>query len=91
MSKTLTKEEWKSLWGILWRVLVFGPILFPIGAILFSLVVALLLFPPCYAVLAIATGDILLGLAVAAVWLVLLRLTLRLRRKLFEGIEYAGI
>jgi hypothetical protein len=91
MKRVLTKEDWKSLWGILWRVLLFGPILFPLGVAILVLILGFLLIPPCYALLAITSGDVLLGLAVGGVWLVLLRFSRRLLRKVFEGWEYTGI
>ncbi|HEY6167077.1 MAG TPA: hypothetical protein VI454_03495 [Verrucomicrobiae bacterium] len=91
MTNKLTREEWKSLWGILWRLLLFGPILLPLGAALLFLVAGFVFVPPCYAFMAIVDGHVLRGIVVAAAWLVLFRLNRNLLRKMFEGLEYSGI
>ena len=86
-----TKEEWNGLWAILWRLVLFGPILLPLGFGLLMIALGLLAGPPIYAARAIANGQWLMGLTIAAVWCCTLRLTRGLLRRLFEGIEYSGI
>lgn len=59
----LTKNEWKGLWAILWRVLIFGPILGILGLAVLLLVIAAFVAPPPYAALAFLTGEWLKGAA----------------------------
>jgi hypothetical protein len=87
----LTKNDWKGLWAILWRVLIFGPILGILGLALLLLVIAAFAAPPLYAALAFITGDWLFGIAALLAWFVVLRFRRPILRWTFEGIEYASI
>ncbi len=87
----LTKNEWKGLWAILWRVLIFGPILGILGLALLLLVIAAFVAPTPYAALAFLTGDWLEGAAALLGWLVVLRFRRPIVRWTFEGMEYASI
>jgi hypothetical protein len=87
----LTKNEWRGLWAILWRVLIFGPILGILGLALLLLVIAAFVAPPPYAALAFLTGDWLKGSAALLGWFVLLRFRRPILRWTFEGMAYASI
>ena len=66
------KTDWRSLWGILWRVLLLGPIFGLLGLALLLLVIGAFAAPPLYAVFAFVSGDWLLGIMALAVWAVVL-------------------
>jgi len=85
----LTKNDGKGLWAILWRVLIFGPILWIFGLALLLLVMAAFIAPPFYAAFALYSGDWLLGVASLMGWFVVLRFRRPILRWLLEGIEYS--
>lgn len=87
----LTANDWKGLWAILWRTLVFGPVVWVVGTILLAVIIGAIVAPPAYAVFAFLAGDWLLGTAVLLPWFVLLRFRQRIFRWAFAGIEYGGI
>lgn len=87
----LTKNEWRGLWAILWRVLIFGPILGILGLALLLLVVAAFVAPPPYAALALLTGDWLKGAAALIGWFVVLHFRRPILRWTFEGMAYSSI
>ena len=91
LMRGLTKNDCKGLWAILWRVLIFGPILWTLGLALLLLVIAAFVAPPLYAAVAFFTSDWLSGIAALIVWLILLRLRRRILRWALEGIEYGSI
>lgn len=91
MKRCLSKSEWAGLWAILWRMVVFGPILMPLGVALFLGTVVGIFAPPGYALIAFITGDYVSGLLILAGWLIFMRLTRRLRRQLLAGIEYSSL
>jgi hypothetical protein len=86
----LSAGEWKSLWGILWRTLLFGPILFPIGACLLALVLGFLVAPPIYAGALIFQGHWIFAVALGATWFVLLLWARPRLRRVFDGFEWAS-
>jgi hypothetical protein len=86
-----SKTDWKSLWAILWRVLLFGPILGVLGLALLLLVIGAFVAPPIYAAFAFFSGDWFLGIAALAAWAVVLRFRRSILRWTLEGIEYASI
>jgi len=87
----VSKNDWKGLWAILWRTLILAPILWILGLVLLSLVLAVLILPPFYVVLAFFVGDWLLGILTLIGWLVVLRFSRPMLRWTLEGIEYGGI
>ena len=87
----LTKNDYRGLWGVLWRVLVFGPIIWLLGLALLALVIGAFLAPPIYAGFALLSGDWLLGSAVLIPWFVLLSFSRPILRWTLEGIEYGSI
>ena len=87
----LTKDDYKGLWAVLWRVLILGPILWILGLALLVLVMGAFVAPPLYAALAFFTGDWVFGVAALIGWFVVLRFRRPLLRWALEGIEYAGI
>ena len=87
----LTKNDWKGLWAILWRVLIFGPVLGILGLVLFFLVIAAFVAPPFYAGFAFFAGDWIFGIIALAVWAVVLRFRRPILRWTLEGIEHVGI
>jgi hypothetical protein len=87
----LTKHDWQGLWAILWRVLLFGPIVWVLGLFLLVLVIAAFVVPPLYAAAAFITGDWLYGIAALAAWAVVLRFRRPILHWTREGIEYGSI
>ncbi|MBN9693604.1 MAG: hypothetical protein J0M24_25440 [Verrucomicrobia bacterium] len=87
----LTKNDWKGLWAILWRTLVFGPVVWVVGTILLAVIIGAFVTPPAYALLAFLAGDWFLGLAALIPWFVLLCFRQRISRWAFAGIEHGGI
>jgi hypothetical protein len=87
----LTRNDWKALWAMLWRVLIVVPIVWVLGLALLFVVIAAFVAPPCYAAIAFLSGDWLLGIAALCAWCVVLRFRRPILRWTFEGIEYASI
>jgi hypothetical protein len=87
----LTRNDRKGLWAILWRTLIFAPILWILGLLLFTLVLGAFIVPPIYAVLAFFAGDWLWGITALIVWFVLLCFRRPILRWTFEGIEHAAM
>ena len=85
------KIDWKSLWGVLWRVLLFGPILWVLGSALLTLVIGAFLAPPLYAAFAFYFGDWFRGIVALAAWTVVLRFRRPILRWTLDGIEYGSI
>ena len=79
------------LWSLLWRLLVFGPILIPLGFLFLALILASLVLPPVYAVVVTMDGHCVLGPFVCLAWLGWLRFGRGFLRWLFQGIEYASL
>jgi hypothetical protein len=90
MSRGLTKDEWKILWAILWRLLVFGPILMTLGLAMFGVVMAFLLCPPVLAAIDFFTGSIWLGLLILGVWFAAVWFSRKWLRKFFKEFEGIG-
>ena len=86
----MTAEEWKGLWAILWRFLILGPLLLPLGLCIFALIVAIVLGPFGFAIHLFLTDRPLRAILVVLVWATVLRKSRRLFEKLLEGIEHAG-
>ena len=93
MKHKITREDFSGLWSLLWRVVLFGTVLLPLGAALLVLLLAWVCGPPVYAVACFVDGRPFLGLGVVLGWLISLRLARGrgLLRRFSEGIEYAGI
>jgi len=87
----VSKNDWKGLWAVLWRTLILGPIVWILGLVLLFLVLALLIVPPFYAVLAFFNGDWLFGILALTGWLVVLRFRRPMLRWTLKGIEYGDI
>lgn len=87
----LTKNDWKGLWSVLWRVLILGPIVGLFGLVLLAVVIAAFTAPPAYAALAFLSGDWVLGIAALAAWSVALRFRRQILHWTLEGIQHAGI
>ena len=87
----LTKNEWKGLWAILWRVLLLGPFVGLLGLALLVLVISAFVAPLCFAFIAFLDERWLVGILWLIPWMVLLRFSRRIWRWLLEGIEYGGI
>jgi hypothetical protein len=85
------RTDWKSLWGILWRVLLLGPIFGLLGLALLLLVIGAFAAPPLYAVFAFVSGDWLLGIVAVVAWAVVLYFRRPILRWALEGIEYASL
>lgn len=83
---SLTKNDWKGLWAILWRSLVFGPIVWTTGSLLLTLLIAAFVAPPIYGVFAFLAGEWVLDLAALIPWFILLRF----RRSICVGLLRAS-
>lgn len=76
------------LWSILWRLLVFGPILLPIGLLMFFLLIASAAAPLGYGVGLVIEGRYLMGgfvLVLLSMWLYFGR---RFYAWMLEGWQY---
>lgn len=87
----LTKNDWKGIGAVLWRILIFGPILWMLGLALLFVVIAAFIAAPLYAAIAFYSGDWPFGIAALCVWCVVLRFRRPILRWTLEGIEYASI
>jgi hypothetical protein len=85
------KPDWKSLWGILWRVLLLGPVVGLLGLALLLLVIGAFAAPPIYAVFAFVSGDWFFGILAVTAWAVVLHFRRPILRWALEGIEYASL
>ena len=88
-SHTLTKNDWRGLWAVLWRFLLFGPILLPIGFVILVVAMAATVAPFAYAAVLMTSGHFLLGMLLAFLWSAALWLARPVFDWLFEGLEYA--
>jgi hypothetical protein len=86
-----TRNDWKGLWSVLWRVLILGPIVGIFGLALLVLVIGAFVALPIVAVVALSDGDWFPGIAALGAWLVVMRFRRPLLRWTFEGFEYTGI
>jgi hypothetical protein len=86
----MTKIEWQSLWRILWRVVLVGPVLWLLGLGWMLLVLAAFVAPPILAVGAFLNGSWFSLMSVLAIWLVALRFGRPVLRWTFQGIEWAS-
>ena len=87
----LTKIDWKSLWGILWRVLLLAPVLWVLGLALLVIVLGAFVVPPFYAVFLICAGHWLVSGIVIIGWLFLLGFRTPILRWTLDGFEYSDI
>lgn len=79
------------LWSLLWRLLLFGPILMTIGALMLTALIASILVPPFYAVILAMEGHYMLGALVIGTWIAWLPWARRLSCWMMQGIEYSSI
>lgn len=91
MRSRITSDELKGLWGILWRFLLLGPILLPLGLALFVLAIAISFAPIAFGVYLMCSEHVVWGIVVCLAWMTVLRMSRRLFQKLLDGVEYAGI
>ena len=95
MRRVLPNQDWKGLWAVLWRLALFGTILLPVFIALLTFLIAFLLVPPMFAIIAFADGEVVRGTVVAVLWLVSVIYGRRLLRRLFagmcEGWEYGSL
>jgi len=91
MKPGVSKDEIKSLWGILWRLCLFGPLLLPLGFALLLLVGVVSFGPFVYAIFLMFTDHPILGSLLGIAWSMILRLAKPLFERLLEGIEHGGI
>ena len=91
MRSQITCEDWKGLWSILWRFLILGPLLLPIGLAFFAAAIALALGPLCFGVYLILSDHFVWGILVCVIWALALRKSRRLFERLLEGIENAAL
>ena len=87
----LTKDDWKGLWAVVWRLLILGPIIGIVGLALLLLVTGVFVGLPIYSVSAFFSGDWSFGVAAFMAWLVALRFGRPLLRWTFDGFEHTGI
>lgn len=76
------------LWSILWRLLLFGPFLLPIGLLMFLLLLASAAAPLGFGVGLVIEGRYLLGGLVLALWGLWLYSGRRFYARMLEGWQY---
>ena len=95
MKGSATRSDVKGLWSILWRCMLFIPIMLPIALFLLFLPFAMVILPPIVALIFFVGDDAVIGLAILVPWLAWMFLGRTIRKKLYriiaEGWEYAGI
>ena len=89
--RRLSASEFRGLWAVLWRVLIFGPILGVFGLAFLLLVLGVWTLPPIYALYAFYSGDWLPGLASLVGWAIVVRFGKPVLKWTLQGIEYASI
>ncbi len=87
----LTKNDWQGLWSVLWRTVIFAPVLWVIGFAWLLLVVAVFVGAPLYAVIAFFAADWTYGVGALAVWAVALYFRRPILRWTLQGLEHIGI
>ena len=89
------RSDVKGLWSILWRCMLFIPIMLPVGLFLLILPLVTVILPPIAALIYFVADDTVMGLTILVPWLAWMFLGRKLRKKLyrviFEGWEYGGI
>jgi len=80
----------KAMWALLWRAMLLAPFIFVLGAILFSLVLALTLLP-AFTIALLVMGEYWWALATIPAWLAWLKWGGPVRAFVFEGFEWAGL
>src|SRR5208283_558969 len=84
------RPRW-PLWSVLWRTLVFGPILWPFGALFFLMVAVSICGPPICVFVLFVDGRYLLAPLLLAGWLSWLRFGVKLLRWMSQGFGYSGL
>jgi hypothetical protein len=87
----LTRNDWKGLWAIFWRTLIFGPILWILGLLFLVVLLGAFFVVPIYVILAFFIGDWLWGITALIAWLILLRFRRPILRWALEGIEHGSM
>ena len=90
MSAQKLKNDIKGFWAVAWRSLIVGPLIFPLGAVLFVIAI----FAPFLVLVAAALlyeGEYSHGCASLAVWIVWFVFRRPLNRFVFEGFEHSGM
>ncbi len=86
----LRQGEAKALWGLCWRMVLLAPIGI-LGVALLTLVFALSILPPFYAILLIYLGDYLWAVLTLVGWGVWFRFGKPVRRLVDEGWEHGSL
>jgi hypothetical protein len=89
--KIESRIPWGPLWFVLWRLLIFGPILMLIGVLVLAAVIASFVAPPFYAFSLAIEGRFITGAVVFLIWLGWLVSGRKLLRWLLQGMEYSSL
>ena len=79
------------LWSLLWRLLIFGPIIMTTGLVAFGAVITSIVGPPFYVIVLVVGQQYVLALLVVALWLACLPWAIRLWKWMMQGVAYAGL
>jgi hypothetical protein len=79
------------IWSLLWRMLVFGPVLMPLGLLVLAAAFAALFAPWIFAIVLFLEDRYLPGALLLAVGAVSARFTSRFIGWLLRGIEYSSL
>lgn len=89
--ETFTKTDWRSIRALLWRVLLFAPLVWPLGLAWLVLLLAALVSVPFFALTQFILGEYLWCVVAASSWLVYLRYFPRLWQWTWAGREYSAL
>lgn len=89
--KTRSRTPRWPLWSVLWRTLVFGPILWPLGVLALVGVLASMVSTPIYACVLVIEEHYFFASVVLLAWVFWLRHGFRLLRWMLQGSEYSSL
>jgi hypothetical protein len=89
--KSSAKTPRWPLWSVLWRTLIFGPILMPLGAAALAAVLASIFASPVFIGILFIEGHYFLAPVALVGWLFWLRTGFRLLRWMLQGMEYSSL
>ena len=86
-----SREVRWPIWSLLWRIVVFGPVLMPLGMLVLAAAFVALLAPWGFAGILFLEGSYFLGAALLLVGAASAPFTVRLIGWLLRGIEYSDL
>jgi len=86
-----SKSPRYPIWALLWRMLVFGPILWMTGLAFFMVVLTSVIVLPFFAIIVGLDDHWWLGMLMFVIWLIWYRQGKRLLGWLLQGIEFSSL